>query len=70
MNWLTNSSAVQLWTIGLCIAVTLIGISLAAIFVFLWREPPEEEDPLRQSRVEERLTELAKITTPPSRKSA
>lgn len=64
MSSFTNADAFQLWAIGLCVAVTLVGISLGAIIAFLWKRRPEKLDALRQSQLETRLSELADTAQP------
>jgi hypothetical protein len=63
MSSFTNADAFQLWAIGLCVAVMLVGLSLGAICAYLWRRRPEKIDPLQQCRVDERLSQLAETTT-------
>jgi membrane protein implicated in regulation of membrane protease activity len=71
MNWFTNASAVQLWTVGLCVALTLVIMSLAAIYAYMRkRQPIEEPDDLRHQRTMERLAKLTEITSMPQQKSA
>ncbi len=71
MNWFTNASAVQLWTIGLCVAVTLVGASLAAIYVYMRKyRPIEPPDEFRRQRTLERMAQLTEITAIPQQKSA
>jgi hypothetical protein len=54
-----NLNAVQLWTVGLCVALGLVVLSLIAIFALMRkRQPIVEEDPLRQSRIAERLAKI------------
>ena len=66
-----GSSALQLWILGLCLAVTLTGLSLAAIFVFATkRRQDEEEDPAEYHRIEQRLIELTHADIAPPAKSA
>ncbi len=71
MNWITNASAVQLWTLGLCVAVALVAGSLAAIYFYLRKRPPiEEPDELRRQRTIERMAKLTELTAMPQQKSA
>jgi hypothetical protein len=71
MNWFTNATAVQLWTIGLCAALTLVVVSLAAIYVYMRKHQPiEEEDDLRKERTLERMAQLANLPALPQRRSA
>jgi hypothetical protein len=55
----TNADFIQLWIVGLCVAMTLAGLSLGAIVAFVWKRRQERPDPLRQGKVEERLSHLA-----------
>ena len=61
MSSFTNADAFQLWAIGLCVAVMLVGLTLGAICAYLWKRRPEKLDPLRESRVEMRLSKLAEL---------
>ena len=69
MTSFSNSSAIQLWTIGLCVAVTLVGVSLAAFFVYLSKQRSARkevpEDPQLQSLIAKRLSQLAETSTLP-----
>ena len=71
MNWFTNASSVQLWTLGLSVAVTLVAASLAAIYYYMRTHAPiEPPDELRRQRTMERMAQLTEITSMPQRKSA
>jgi cytochrome c-type biogenesis protein CcmH/NrfG len=59
MNSFTNAETFRLSIIGLSVAVTLVGLSLGAICAYIWTRMPEKQDPLRRSRVETRLSQLA-----------
>ncbi len=63
MSSLTNAQAFQLWAIGLWIATMLVVLSLGAIVAYLWHRRPEKLDPLRQRKLERRLSKLAETTT-------
>jgi len=71
MNWITNASAVQLWTLGLGVALTLVAASLAAIYVYMRRRQPiEPPDELRRQRTMERMAQLTELNAMPQQKSA
>jgi hypothetical protein len=59
----TDANAFQLWTIGLCVAVTVVALSLAAIFVYIAKNRPTKIDPQLQLKMEERLSELTHAAT-------
>jgi hypothetical protein len=63
MSSLSNAHAFQLWAIGLWIATMLVVLSLGAICAYLWNRRPEKVDPLRQRKLERRLSKLAETTT-------
>ncbi|HUK43333.1 MAG TPA: hypothetical protein VLW48_02705 [Candidatus Bathyarchaeia archaeon] len=63
MSSFTNADAIQLWTIGLCVALMLVGLSLGAIVAYIWKYRPEKVDPVRQTRMEIRLSQLAETAT-------
>jgi len=58
-----TSPDVQVWAILLCIAVSLVGLSLGAILAYVWKHRSERQDPHRQHKVEERLSQLAETAT-------
>ena len=51
-------SAFQMWTVGLCIAASLVALCVGGLFFLLWQRKPEPE-PEMESKVKERLIELA-----------
>jgi len=59
MSSFTNADALQLWVIVMGVAVTIAGLSLGAIVAYLWKHRPDKKDPLRQTKVQMRLSELA-----------
>ncbi|HTV64781.1 MAG TPA: hypothetical protein VMD98_04205 [Bryocella sp.] len=63
MSFFSNANAFQFWAIGLCMAVTVVALSLAAIFVFVAKNRPAKIDPLLRHKTEERLSELTHAAT-------
>jgi hypothetical protein len=57
----------QLWTLGLCVALTLVAFSLTAILFLVWRRRPSKPDPNTHYRLEQRLTEIAERSVQPQR---
>jgi hypothetical protein len=69
MSSFTNAIPFQMWAIGLCLALTLAGLSLGGICAYLWKRRPAKLDRLRASRVEMRLSQLANDSAVQSRTS-
>jgi len=64
------ADAFQLWTIGLCVALTLVALSLTAILFLIWRRRPSKPDPIEHYRVTQRLTEIAELPHAQPQRSA
>ncbi len=60
---MNGATAVQLWTIGLCVALALVVVSLVAIYLYMRKRQPAHEEP--DFDLQQRITErLAQISTP------
>jgi len=64
------ADAFQLWTIGLCVALTLVALSLTAILFLIWRRRAPKPDATTDYRVEQRLTEIAELASAHPQRSA
>jgi len=69
---MNGATAVQLWSIGLCVALSLVVISLAAIYIYMRKRQPvyEEPDTDLQRRITERLAQISTPTPVDARKTA
>jgi len=69
MNLLTNANAIQLWTVGLFVAVMFGIFALTAVFILAWKQRPEKRDVAEECKLRERLSQIAEPMAE-SRKSA
>ena len=71
MEQMTNAEAFQFWVVGFCIAVTVVILTVTALWVTWKRQPgrdePPKDDPARQVKINQRLAQLAQQTHPDHR---
>ena len=70
MNSFTNLDPVMFWALALCIAVVFGIVTCATMVLFAWGERPAQRDINEESKLRERLSQIAEPTAMPSGKSA